>query len=296
MKPNTPSTSHRPLRLAAASFLASAVTLVLVAQPADTTPQAQPPNTGQRAGAQQMSAEEFAREAAKSGQKEIQLAELAARNSENSEVKQFANTVKQDHSEANRKLRQIAQQKGINLPDHTQSPDRELFRGSSVRDESRAGDVVPKAGERTAPSPLPGIDDPNRTDRTDRTDRADRTDRTIPPDRIDHADPIERQSGDPRRPDDRENVRDLAPADVQTFERLRSLSGEEFDREFAKTMVQNHQKSIQKFENAAQTLQDSELKEFAQNTLPKLREHHRRAQELARAVGSQLDDPTSTRR
>ena len=59
-----------------------------------------------------------------------------------------------------------------------------------------------------------------------------------------------------------------------------SLSGVDFDRAFAKHMVAGHEKAIRKFEAASASLQDADLKEYAENTLPVLREHLQMAKSL----------------
>jgi len=62
------------------------------------------------------------------------------------------------------------------------------------------------------------------------------------------------------------------------YERLSKLSGRDFDREFAKHMVMDHQKDITAFEKAAQ--KDDAAGIFAKETLPTLRDHLRIAQQL----------------
>ena len=65
-----------------------------------------------------------------------------------------------------------------------------------------------------------------------------------------------------------------------------SLSGADFDRAFAKHMVAGHEKAIRKFEAASASLQDADLKEYAENTLPVLREHLRMAQSLQSQIAN----------
>ncbi len=55
-------------------------------------------------------------------------------------------------------------------------------------------------------------------------------------------------------------------------ERLRNLSGAEFDRAYAKAMIDDHKKDIAMFEKAKKSAKDPELKAFAEKTLPTLRE------------------------
>jgi putative membrane protein len=86
-----------------------------LAQNQDTTQQQQ----SVQAGAQQQLAQEdmeFATEAAQGGLKEVQLGELAQQQAESDAVKEFGQRMVEDHGKANDQLKQIAQQKGIELP------------------------------------------------------------------------------------------------------------------------------------------------------------------------------------
>lgn len=82
------------------------------------------------------------------------------------------------------------------------------------------------------------------------------------------------------------------------LDHLKSLQGKEFDQAFVQHAVQDHQKDIQKFQQAAQQLQDSDLKSFAQKTLPTLQEHLQMAKSAQSSVGaagsSSSDTGTST--
>jgi putative membrane protein len=64
------------------------------------------------------------------------------------------------------------------------------------------------------------------------------------------------------------------------LEHLGTLNGAEFDRVAQKHAIEEHEKAIQLFENAAATCQDPELKSFAQKTLPTLQEHLKLAKGL----------------
>lgn len=59
---------------------------------------------------------EFAVDAAIGGMLEVHLAELAIANGSSSEVKQFAQTMINDHTKANEELKTLAASKGIMLP------------------------------------------------------------------------------------------------------------------------------------------------------------------------------------
>jgi putative membrane protein len=57
-------------------------------------------------------------------------------------------------------------------------------------------------------------------------------------------------------------------------DKLSTLKGDEFDREYAKAMAKGHDKAVKLFEQASRdTLLPSELKQFAATTLPTLKEH-----------------------
>jgi putative membrane protein len=163
-----------------------AQSIVLLAQPALAQEQ-QPAPTGQDLA--------FAKEAAKGGLKEVRFGELAQQQPGAPEVAEFGQLMVQDHSEANQQLRQIAEQKGIELPQE-----------------------------------LP------------------------------------------------EDAR-------QQFQQLEQLSGEPFDQAYMQEMVRDHQKDIEAFEKEAQAGQHKELKSFAEETLPTLREHLDLAQQVQSEVG-----------
>jgi putative membrane protein len=75
------------------------------------------------------------------------------------------------------------------------------------------------------------------------------------------------------------------------LDKFQQLSGSEFDKEYVKEMLKSHQKGIALYEKALQ-VQDQEVKQYVQNTLPKLRQHLQHAQHTAQAVG--IDQSTIT--
>lgn len=71
----------------------------------------------------------------------------------------------------------------------------------------------------------------------------------------------------------------------QMHKRLSGMNGADFDREYMRMMVEDHQKDVAAFEREAQYGQDSNVKAFAQRTLPTLREHLRMARDTASKLG-----------
>ncbi len=66
---------------------------------------------------------------------------------------------------------------------------------------------------------------------------------------------------------------------------LSRLNGAEFDRKFISKMVEDHQKVIQKFETVGRNGQNGAIREFANETLPHLREHLHMAKEIQGQLG-----------
>lgn len=71
----------------------------------------------------------------------------------------------------------------------------------------------------------------------------------------------------------------LQPEHRATYDRLDKLSGAAFDRAWADYLIKGHQASIDLFTKAA-TFTDAGVKAFAEQTLPTLREHLKRLQEI----------------
>ncbi|MCU7492784.1 MAG: DUF4142 domain-containing protein [Ignavibacteria bacterium] len=69
-------------------------------------------------------------------------------------------------------------------------------------------------------------------------------------------------------------------------DKLSKLSGSDFDKEYIDMMVKDHQKDIKNFEDMAQNAQSPELKQFAQKTLPTLRQHLKMAQDIQDKMGN----------
>lgn len=68
--------------------------------------------------------------------------------------------------------------------------------------------------------------------------------------------------------------------------KLRTKSGAAFDKAYMAQMVDDHQKTINLFRNASTHQEiDSDLRDFAQKTLPTLEHHKQQADELNAKVG-----------
>ena len=68
------------------------------------------------------------------------------------------------------------------------------------------------------------------------------------------------------------------------IDKLAKKSGGDFDRDYSKHMVDAHQQAVSKFEKAAKSADDPELKAFASKTLPTLKQHLEHAKSLNASV------------
>jgi putative membrane protein len=79
----------------------------------------------------------------------------------------------------------------------------------------------------------------------------------------------------------------MAPSSATaTKSQFEKLSGAAFDRAYVDQMVRDHQQAVELFEQAAKST-NADVKAFAEKTLPTLREHLQKAQDLKRALGGE---------
>jgi putative membrane protein len=191
-------------------LLAGVAAIGLMAQPAlaqqqETTGQQQQPPA--QAGEQQQLAEEdleFAAKAAEGNLKEVRLGELAQQQAAAEEVKQFGQRMVEDHGQANEELKQIAEQKGIELL-------QEL-------------------------------------------------------------------------PDDAQEL----------YDELQQKSGAEFDQAYMDEMVSDHEEDVEEYESYLEPAQDPDLRNYAEQTLPTLKEHlelAKQTQEEVVAAAGEMEQP-----
>ena len=66
----------------------------------------------------------------------------------------------------------------------------------------------------------------------------------------------------------------------EDMEKLSKLSGAEFDKEYVKMMVEDHEKDVADFQKQADSGTDADVKSFAAKTLPTLKAHTQRIKEI----------------
>jgi putative membrane protein len=65
------------------------------------------------------------------------------------------------------------------------------------------------------------------------------------------------------------------------FNKFNTLKDRTFDQAYIKHMVEDHQKDVQEFKKAGESAKDSRLRNFANKTLPVIREHLTKAEQIA---------------
>jgi len=82
----------------------------------------------------------------------------------------------------------------------------------------------------------------------------------------------------------------LTPKQRDQVARLSKLHGAEFDREYMKAMLQDHEEDVPKFRKEASSASDPKVKDFAAKTLPTLESHL----DMAKSINAEISGrPTS---
>lgn len=76
----------------------------------------------------------------------------------------------------------------------------------------------------------------------------------------------------------------MGDEEQRKFNQFQDNETEGFDEEYIKQMVQDHKKDVEDFEEAAQDLDDPDVKSFASSTLPTLKGHLSMAEQLEEKV------------
>jgi len=78
---------------------------------------------------------------------------------------------------------------------------------------------------------------------------------------------------------------ELSKKNQKNYDRLAQLSGDAFDRAYARDMVRDHQDDIAAFKQEASSGQNQAIKNFALQTLPTLEDHLKMAREMGQGLG-----------
>ena len=72
-----------------------------------------------------------------------------------------------------------------------------------------------------------------------------------------------------------------------TVDKLTKLKGQEFDRQYMSTMVDDHKEDLEKFEKQAEKGKDADLKKFASEHVPVMRKHLELAQQIEKKISGE---------
>jgi putative membrane protein len=75
--------------------------------------------------------------------------------------------------------------------------------------------------------------------------------------------------------------------DEHEMSKLSKLAGADFDREYMKNMVKDHEKDVKEFQKESSKAKDADVRNFAAKTLPTLQQHLQLAQNADQAVAGQ---------
>ena len=76
----------------------------------------------------------------------------------------------------------------------------------------------------------------------------------------------------------------LGSSDQRMLDKLAKMSGDKFDRAYLDAMVKDHQRDIKDIRKELKSGKDAEVKKFAEDTLPLLEDHLKRAQDMQSKV------------
>lgn len=73
---------------------------------------------------------------------------------------------------------------------------------------------------------------------------------------------------------------DVGSEHKATMDKLKNLSGAEFDKAYVEAMVKDHEKDVSEFEKQSTDAKDADVKAFATKTLPTLKKHLEKIKEI----------------
>jgi len=81
-------------------------------------------------------------------------------------------------------------------------------------------------------------------------------------------------------------VQGLEKEHQEKMDRLSKLEGKDFDREYMKCMVEGHEKALKMYQTWSKKVEDKDLGDIVERTIPKLKEHLEQARDVHGKVKS----------
>jgi predicted outer membrane protein len=215
----------------------------------------------------------FIMKAAESGMEEVEMGQLALKQASSEEVKQFAQHMIDDHSKANSELMQLAQSKGITLPATMSSGTGDNMNSSGQSSSSTISQQSSGTGQQTGGTTGQQNNKTGSGQQNDRAGSGQQNDRT----------------GSMASGQDSSTAMKGSSDHKKMMDKMGKLSGADFDREYIKQQVADHDKAVSLFEKQSKNGKDPELRAFADRTLPALKEHQQTVRNLNSKVGGKTD-------
>lgn len=195
--------------------------------------------------------------AAVSNVMEVEASEIAQKKASDQNVRSFAAKMVEDHGNALRKLSSLAKKKKVELPVMV-----DANRNWTAAEESPAktrSDEAEKYGSQSRP----GRDVISNDSKADQAE-TNRSSGAVSSDKVGTA-----------------NATYLSHQ--EKLNRLKLRTGADFDREYAKMMIGDHAKAISMLQKASQN-NDSDIRSFAQEMLPTIKEHEASSKALLKKI------------
>ena len=81
---------------------------------------------------------------------------------------------------------------------------------------------------------------------------------------------------------------EVNPTHQEIMGKLSKLKGAEFDREYVKAMIEDHEKDVTAFESVTKGAVDADVKAYAMKTLPTLKEHLQMIRDIATKMSEKM--------
>lgn len=255
--------------------------------PSTTTPSTSPggqqrqPSQSQTPSQQQstqtsgtMTVQSFVQEAATSSQKEIDVSRLATTRAQNEDVKDFAEELVEDHTEALEKLREYASEKGITLRTTTSSTSPTTSRPTQP---STSSTRPPTPSTPPSTQPQTGRNGPSTT----QPGQSAQTERD--------------SSSQAGRPSTQAETGSSTGDSSTAIRELSAKAGSQFDMAYIQMMIDDHQKAVTMFERQqAAKLGDSDLQDFIEDQVPVLRKHLNKARDIQKDLKEDSSAPAGS--
>ncbi|MDF3076445.1 MAG: hypothetical protein K0S09_334 [Sphingobacteriaceae bacterium] len=196
------------------------------------------------------SAQSFLPMAAESGMREVELSRIAQQKSSNPDVRAFAEMMVRDHSTNNQQLMNVASTKNINIqaPAFSNSANMSGSYGASASTgtSTNGSGMNGSMGAGGSVNSGSGYSDNNDSGSMNK-------------------DGSMNMNGS-------SSMNSSAMTTMNEITSLNNLSGQQFDQQYMRMMLQDHYQAIALFQSAAQS-DDPQVKSYAQKTLPALQAH-----------------------